>query len=309
MAFFEHALPARRPERAGSAGDQRQIEIDSGLSRQIGVLRVICIFFVLSVHVNPALDWGNIQGAWSIIGFFWKDVLGRASVATLSLISGYLLVGSLSKKCLWMFITNRFRSLYVPMVFWNVVFMLSVLMAGIIIDVRSSSFHDFLESGLLELALERSLNIYGSPAVQALAFLRDLMVCSIILVIALRIFGRYLVCFLPLIGDCATRCGRAGCVQAKHSVLRVGERRSAAKRNPSGSAEKLALTDPCRPWVGGSGAFQHATRALVSQRLLCRSRGIAPESHAHPLPDRPERSIDPLISREMALGMGSRMCS
>jgi hypothetical protein len=159
----------------------------------------MCIFFMLSVHVNPALDWAAVGGLWGTLGVVWTDVLGRASVAALSLISGYLLVGSLSRKAPLKFVADRFRSICVPMVLWNAVFILGVMLAAVLFGVRTSSLLQIADAGPMELVLERLLFVYGAPAVQALAFLRDLAVASVILFVALRLLGRHLIFCLPIL--------------------------------------------------------------------------------------------------------------
>ena len=69
------------------------------VSAAIRVLRVLCIFFMMSVHLVPGASGVSFVtgGAGRAIGEIWLGFLGRASVATLSLVSGFLLVSSFEK--------------------------------------------------------------------------------------------------------------------------------------------------------------------------------------------------------------------
>jgi hypothetical protein len=151
----------------------------------------MCIFFMMSVHVNPALDWGNVPGSWGVVGVFWTDVLGRASVGTLSLISGYLLVGSVSGKGPRAFVADRFKTIFVPMVTWSAIFIAGVVLANSLASAETSALSRLTGIRPIEFVAERVLNLYGTPAVEALAFLRELFVASLILACTLGVVARY----------------------------------------------------------------------------------------------------------------------
>ena len=86
-------------------------------STQIRNSRVPCIFFMMSVHVNPGLHTASVisTGSFAGLGAIWVDLLGRASVAALSFISGYLLIRTASGRTLTTVARRRFQTLIIPM--------------------------------------------------------------------------------------------------------------------------------------------------------------------------------------------------
>lgn len=61
--------------------------------RAIKICRVLCIFFMTYVHVNPGLPaWqGDIPQTTAVLGYGLSEVLGRSSVPALSILGGYSL--------------------------------------------------------------------------------------------------------------------------------------------------------------------------------------------------------------------------
>lgn len=108
-------------------------------SDMIRFCRVVCIFFMMTVHFYPYESNETIinSGSFEIVGLVFIDFLGRASVATLSLISGYLLSRSLSNKSLFHIIIQRGQALLVPMITWNLVFLLAAILLTLV-SVNSS---------------------------------------------------------------------------------------------------------------------------------------------------------------------------
>ncbi len=69
--------------------------LDADISRRIRTCRVLGIFFVIVVHLQPAGEAiPRSPQLVEIIRYFLINVLGHASVPLLSIISGYLLLGS-----------------------------------------------------------------------------------------------------------------------------------------------------------------------------------------------------------------------
>lgn len=157
-------------------------------SRQIVVCRVLCIFFMMSVHVSPGFDADD----WSLhdpmhwVGAVWADVLGRSSVPTLSVISGFLLAVRPGRGTFGSFARKRLGVLIAPMLFWNAVLAAMVLAPAALLGHRTATHRLFFEAPWPEVVFENLLFLYGSPANVPLAFLRDLFVCGLIVFLLLR---------------------------------------------------------------------------------------------------------------------------
>jgi succinoglycan biosynthesis protein ExoH len=158
-------------------------------SLAIKISRVICIFFVSYVHVNPSMDkWvDEVPAQLSIfgtIGTILLDVLGRASVPALSVLGGYLAVSAYSRRSnWWVYAKERWQTLIVPMITWNLVIIAlsSIILA--VTGVQTKVIQDIQPFEQLTplLILDRLTGYnYGSAAV-ALDFLRDIFVCSLLL--------------------------------------------------------------------------------------------------------------------------------
>ncbi|BAM03613.1 acyltransferase family protein [Phycisphaera mikurensis] len=161
-------------------------------SRQIVVCRVVCIFFMMSVHVRPYFDasaW-DVTDAMHWVGILWVDVLGRASVPALSLISGFLIAMRFGRDTAGGFVWKRFKVLCLPMLAWNLVFQ-GLLLLPWLLTGRPSGTHDLFFGGSAVAAVfEHLLFLYGHPTNVTLSFLRDLFVSSLIAWCALRFGSR-----------------------------------------------------------------------------------------------------------------------
>lgn len=148
-------------------------------SDMIRFCRVVCIFFMMTVHFYPYESNETIinSGSFEIVGLVFIDFLGRASVATLSLISGYLLSRSLSNKSLFHIIIQRGQALLVPMITWNLVFLLAAILLTLV-SVNSSVIPSRAEP--LEI-LNAVTGFLGSTANESLFFIRDLFVSSVLI--------------------------------------------------------------------------------------------------------------------------------
>ena len=160
--------------------------LDADLSRRIRICRVLGIFFVIVVHLQPTAE--AIPGApqlVEIIRYFLINVLGHASVPLLSIISGYLLLGSYGSRGYRDYLLHRFKILYVPMVAWNLIFaaaIISVDRAGF----ATNSYERLIETG----AFNAIFAVWDAPINAPLYFLRDMFVISVfapLLVRAIRI--------------------------------------------------------------------------------------------------------------------------
>lgn len=166
--------------------------IDPDFSKEIRIVRVICIYFMLSVHIYPGL--GNLNAAPNtplyFIGGLWSGVMGRASVAALSLISGFLLAETLRQRDSYTEIMNRVRTLYLPMVVWNIVFTAVVLTAGAI-GFQGNAWSKIEGMNIWQVVGQHILALNNDSLHQPLNFLRDVFATCIVLTLAAPLIRRF----------------------------------------------------------------------------------------------------------------------
>ncbi|MDP3824275.1 MAG: acyltransferase [Burkholderiales bacterium] len=152
----------------------------------IKVCRVLCIFFMSYVHVNPGHDFWptGVPDHLSVLGFVLADLLGRASVPALSVLSGYLAVAAYDRRRnWWAYAKDRWLIMIVPMIVWNA---LIIALSAIILwwsGVPTAVIHHLgaiQELTPLRIADRLTGYQYGA-ATSALNFLRDLFFCSLLL--------------------------------------------------------------------------------------------------------------------------------
>ena len=145
---------------------------------QIRICRVLCIFFMMSVHVNPGL--GNASfvsfGQFHWIGSLWGEFLGRTSVAALSFVSGYLLVRTSATRPLGALARRRVQSVLVPMLTWNLIFLLLQVAKVAVLGHPEESALLRPDTDLLATLT----GLTGPTANLSLFFLRDLFVSALI---------------------------------------------------------------------------------------------------------------------------------
>lgn len=150
----------------------------------IKISRIICIFFMTFVHVNPGKEkWINLAPNYLIqINWLLADILGRASVPALSLIGGWLAMMSISKRAQWWgYVSDRAKKLLLPMLAWN----LFVVLISFLIFKGTGKMSSILErlSTQEEVMPLRVINallgVSNGSATEALNFLRDVFVCSL----------------------------------------------------------------------------------------------------------------------------------
>lgn len=150
---------------------------------------------MMSVHIPPANATASLlnSGALAPLGTIWIDWLGRASVATLSFISGYLYVRTIRDASFAAAAARKFRTLIVPMLFWNLVFC-ALLMAKAAMGGGAGRFAD---AGQGSVALLTGLT--GPTANHSLFFLRDLFASGLILYFLRPALRRWPVALLALL--------------------------------------------------------------------------------------------------------------
>jgi hypothetical protein len=151
------------------------------VSEAIRIARVFCIFFMIFVHVHPGTtdfvpDEAGIR-LFDVLRFLVVDSLGRASVALLSVVAGFLAVYSLRRETAGVFLRKKSRSLLVPLVLWNLILITLVIFGNLLHeDYIEKSFDGSLTVARLP---ELILGLGGKPANEPLAFLRDVFVCAL----------------------------------------------------------------------------------------------------------------------------------
>ncbi len=154
-------------------------------SRFIDLARLICIFFMMYVHVNPGKSSGSYvtNGDAYFLGTALIDIMGRCSVPLLSLISGYLLLKG--NRPLKEIAKIKALKLLIPMIFWSIMFIL-------LRDASDYLFLGHIKDDLKFLNvwfwLSDVLGILGPTANLSLFFIRDLFISLIIL----YAFARYI---------------------------------------------------------------------------------------------------------------------
>ncbi|WP_417585040.1 acyltransferase family protein [Nitrincola sp.] len=169
--------------------------MNTQVSNTIKICRLLCIFFMTYVHVNPGPDsWGSEAPQhlqW--IGLIMSDVLGRASVPALSLIGGFLAVSAIRKRPHWLTYTKeRFLTLIVPAVSWNIIIL--VVSLGILFTTQSETavIREFrsVESYSPWFILDKLTGYNYGSITMAFNFLRDIFVCSLILPVLIPLIKR-----------------------------------------------------------------------------------------------------------------------
>lgn len=171
-AFFEPS------EKLSIRRHKSMTPIDSELSLRIRIVRVVCIFFMMYVHVNPGLGDTELGLVLAISDNVIVDFLGRASVPALSLISGFLMVHELQRRKFLLAIRNRLRTLVMPMVVWNSIIILFSAVIYLLLQEKTTIYRDLQGVGAIEMVAGKLFALRSDGATTALNFLRDLFVCA-----------------------------------------------------------------------------------------------------------------------------------
>ncbi|MGJ8585065.1 MAG: acyltransferase family protein [Marinosulfonomonas sp.] len=165
-------------------------------SAAIRVTRVLCIFFMISVHIPGAYGVSYVlQGDGAIFGDIWIRILGRASVAVLSLVSGFLLVGALEKCRPVQVLRDRFRVLIVPMIAWNLILLFLVFVA----TVANVQGGQALPAATPLAVVNAVTGFFGASFNSPLSFLRDLFVSSILILVFWQLIREHLTLALGVV--------------------------------------------------------------------------------------------------------------
>jgi fucose 4-O-acetylase-like acetyltransferase len=190
-------VPSQSP-RIGSSGTGRP---DPALGDPIRIARVVCIFAVIFVHVNPGISDFDPSGQ-GVRPFDWLRLeivnsFGRASIALLSVISGYLAVFSLRKAGYGGFARKKVMSLLVPLAIWSAAM---VALAFLGDQVRPGYAAATLGEPVSLLRLpDWLIGLTAPPANVPLYFLRDIFVCALLTPLLVSVWRRGWRAFLLLV--------------------------------------------------------------------------------------------------------------
>lgn len=169
------------------------MNFDQSVSRRVAILRALLIISVAFLHIGTpsvsTLDYGNY---FELVRFFIQDELGRFSVPTLSMISGYFLFASKLDLSPLKLYKKKMATLLVPFLFFNIVYF------GVqyIIEYGTGWAPLYVLVSKPDLKNFNYLFSYSAmPLNGALHFLRDLLM----LVLLSPIFGWFMR-RMPLIG-------------------------------------------------------------------------------------------------------------
>lgn len=166
------------------------------ISESIKTCRILCIFLMTYVHVNPGpSNWGeDVSQALHWTGIIMSDLLGRASVPALSLIGGFLAVSSFRKKTSWIkYSSGRFSTLIIPAITWNLIIVLLSLLILILTKSETFVIREIkeIDSLTIWIALDKLTGYnYGSITL-AFNFLRDIFICSLTIPLLIHLNTKY----------------------------------------------------------------------------------------------------------------------
>ncbi|AHE53185.1 acyltransferase family protein [Sphingomonas sanxanigenens] len=154
----------------------------------IKVARVICILGIVYVHswTGLTLDQSKAlsHGTQSVYRAVLVELLGRSSVPLLSVISGYLVVGSAMKRSYGRFVGGKARAIVAPMVAWNAIAILTIPTIGTLAGMQVPVPRDaqWFADELFALTRANDINVQ-------MPFLRDLFLCMLAAPLLVRARG------------------------------------------------------------------------------------------------------------------------
>ena len=173
-------------------------------SLAIKICRVICIFFMTYVHVNPGkANWtGDVSENLIQIGYILGDVLGIASVPALSVLGGFLAVAAYSRRgSWWLYIKERWQSLILPLITWNAIIIVLSLLIFFLTRAQTSITRHLMPFNQLTplIIIDRLTGYYYGSATTALNFLRDIFICSVLLPLLIKFIKKFGVAIIGII--------------------------------------------------------------------------------------------------------------
>lgn len=164
--------------------------VDEKLRQRIELSRVVLIVAIVLHHIRMPAELSLFT--WDNLGYVRGYVqigLLKTATSTLTIISGFLLFSSRFEHDPAGFIAKKFRTLFVPLLLWNLPIALLIFAFQ-----RKGQYlmkYDNLSSGDLHNWANALLGLTTQPANGPLHFLRNLIGCNIIALAIAGLFRRY----------------------------------------------------------------------------------------------------------------------
>jgi hypothetical protein len=161
------------------------------VSPAIGIARLICILGIVYVHAWTGLGGdqmaAQMYSGQDILRWTLVELFGRSAVPLLSMVSGWLVAGSLAKRAAKGFIGSKARTVLLPMILWNAIAIALVCTAGATGWAIAPTLGKpgWIAENLFNVSRAGDINVQT-------AFLRDLFLCMVAAPFLVRLRSRWL---------------------------------------------------------------------------------------------------------------------
>ncbi len=199
-----------------TTGVQAEVDVEPRVGSQavatdsdiIQIARVLCIYFMIHVHLYPGFDVIVLPDWLYPVRVVVSDIFGRASVPLLSVISGYLAISSFSKRGYGRALGSKALTLMSTLALWNIIAIAIAVFAWHVMANGTDAYTELTSATLPQIVYSLIFSVDNGSIQISHAFLRDLFVCfalmPIIQVYCSRLnplFGMVLLCaFIYLVG-------------------------------------------------------------------------------------------------------------
>lgn len=155
-------------------------------SEAIAIARVLCILGIIYAHAWTGRGDGYVilhSDSWQgMLRWFFVETIGRSSVPLLGMVSGWLVVGSASRRSYGEFVKYKARTILAPMIAWNAIALLLLAVA------LRTGWVNFPQIRNLEWIFQELTSFSRSNYVNyQTPFLRDLFVCMLFAPLLIRL--------------------------------------------------------------------------------------------------------------------------
>lgn len=172
------------------------MNIDPDVSRRINIARLLLICGVVVTHIQPQIFITNIDYSLAdTIKLFFSNVFFKVGVPILATISGYLLFSSRIHKDLPTLFVRKLRSIGIPLVAWNLPFVLLFFLLQIYMPQTFQGEWYSLYPFSLETWLSAIFAVFDTPINYPLYFLRDIFLITVLAPVYWSVFKK-----VPYIG-------------------------------------------------------------------------------------------------------------
>lgn len=164
--------------------------IGNDLSVRIELARILLISAIVIHHLRIPAELSLYS--WDNLGYlrgFLQIGIFKTATSTLTVISGYLCFSNTFENAPGKFISKKFRTLFVPMLVWNIPF--ALLLYYYQSKGAYAAKYDDLASGDIFNWLNALLGLTRSPADEPLHFLRNLFACNVLALAIAGLFRRH----------------------------------------------------------------------------------------------------------------------